>query len=342
MRFNISNEEVKTILEMHSKERKNTFLIKEDAASDEEKLRIGISSGCLKGGTLKRRTSSGDIFYRKPSKEGKEVDFFADMTFKFVDGSRNGKWKCDAISNTLSKKQQQADDAKSEQEKADINKVASDANAANLKKEGGWKTYEELIATETKENIANPAMYEKKVVDGVTYYRRTSGKGITSGLDERQQKVVDKWIAQGAKLEKDVDAEQAKVWTRKLVSPKSEGLFSEDFYMYFPPTTITNAEITTAFEQAVQDQTPTDSKDCKKTIEAYYMAFKKKKTIEPNMLNAMKEKVQACKNEFKGNWGAFGGGRKLDEYLDVLSGVKDGSDGTKSPRTYGDDSKWKL
>ena len=86
MRFNISNEEVKTILEMHSKVRTNTFLIKEDAASDEERLRIAITSGCLKGGSLKRSKSTGNIFYRKPSAQepGKEVDFFADMTFKFT------------------------------------------------------------------------------------------------------------------------------------------------------------------------------------------------------------------------------------------------------------------
>ena len=34
--------------------------------------------------------------------------------------------------------------------------------------------------------------------------------------------------------------------------------------------------------------------------------------------------------------------KKYDEYLDVLSGVRNGKDGTQSPRTYGDTSKWKL
>jgi hypothetical protein len=50
----------------------------------------------------------------------------------------------------------------------------------------------------------------------------------------------------------------------------------------------------------------------------------------------LKYKVQACKNEFYGDWGFMGGG-KIDEILDILSGVKVGG-----PSSYGDDSKWRL
>ena len=58
--------------------------------------------------------------------------------------------------------------------------------------------------------------------------------------------------------------------------------------------------------------------------------------MEPNQLAALKYKVQACKNEFYGDWG-FLGGNKMDNILDIMSGVKSG--GTSS---YGDDSKWRL
>jgi hypothetical protein len=180
-------------------------------------------------------------------------------------------------------------------------------------------------------------MYEKKVVDGITLYRRTSGRGITGGLDERQQEVIKQFKAKGAKLENEVTELQRKAWTRKLVSPKSDGLFSEDLYMYFPPNTITNTEITSAFQDAVNDQTPTDASDCKTSIEAYYMAFKKKKVFTDDVLSAMKEKVQACKNEFYGSWGAFGGGKTIDGYIDMLTGKAPGG-----PSSYGDDSKWRL
>jgi hypothetical protein len=285
-------------------------------------------------------------------KIGDELYIKDDFTFDVVSTDASGakkvtkglQWACKALTAEADAAKKAAEDAAA-QAKQDADAAAAQAkqdadaaaktNVERTKQEGEWKERKDI--NDTDANVENPQMYEKKVVNGVTLYRRISGKGIAGALDSRQQAVVNKWIAQGAKLEKDVDAEQAKTWTRKLVSPKSEGLFSEDFYMYFPPTTITNAEITTAFQKAVQEQTPESPKDCKETIEAYYSAFKKKKRIEPNMLNAMREKVQACKNEYYGSWGAFRGGNKIDEYLDMLSGVKSGG-----PSSYGDDSKWRL
>jgi len=49
----------------------------------------------------------------------------------------------------------------------------------------------------------------------------------------------------------------------------------------------------------------------------------------------MKEKVQACANEFNGKWG--GVLSNIDNYVDILRGVKEGG-----PTSYGDDSKWRL
>jgi hypothetical protein len=343
MKININEEEVRHILKMHSKEREKTFLLKEDNASDIEKLRIAMASGCVnKGGNLYTRKDNGRAIYRVKSlsEPTKQIDFYADLTYVFVDGSKSGRWRCAAIATTLDKKESD----KAAAETAKIAQVATDANITNLKTEGGWKTYEELISTDTKENIENPVMYEKKMSDGRILYRRTSGSGITDGLDERQKVVIDKFKAVGAKLEKDVDALQAKTWTRKLVSPKGDGLFVQDLYMYFPPTAITDTQITNAFNQSLKDQTPENDDDCKMSIEAYYTAFKKKKKLTDDQFSSMKDKVQACKNEFYGDWkGLFGGGgKKYDEYLDVLSGVRNGKDGTQSPRTYGDTSKWKL
>ena len=347
MKININEEEVRHILKMHSKEREKTFLLKEDLADDTEKLRIAMASGCFpKGGNLYTRKDNGRAIYRVQSRidNTKMVDYYGDFTYVFVDGSKSGRWRCAAIATTLNKKESDKAAAEAAAEAAKIAQVATDANITNLKTEGGWKTYEELISTDTKENIENPVMYEKKMSDGRILYRRTSGSGITDGLDERQKVVIDKFKAVGAKLEKEVDALQAKTWTRKLVSPKGDGLFVQDLYMYFPPTAITDTQITNAFKQSLKDQTPENDDDCKMSIEAYYTAFKKKKKLTDDEFSSMKDKVQACKNEFYGDWqGLFGGGgKKYDEYLDVLSGVRNGKDGTQSPRTYGDTSKWKL
>ena len=224
---------------------------------------------------------------------------------------------------------------------AAIAKTKKDADDAALKnfeltqKEGAWKERKDIM--DTDDNVENPQMYEKKVVNGVILYRRVSGKGIAGATDARQQAVINKWSARGAKLEKDVDAEEAKTWERYLVSPKSEGLFSEDFYMYFPPTTITNTDITTSFEGAVKEQTPESPKDCKQAVESYYEAFKRELTFQPNVFYPMKKKVQLCKNTYYNKWGAFRGGKKLDEYLDILDRTLPGG-----PSTAGDDSVWLL
>jgi hypothetical protein len=300
----------------------------------QEKLQALIDDGCVKNGVVVQMGSTNPnkqyaIKQQSTLNPNKSRYFFIDNTYgTVVDGKfkyGTEKWECNT--NRIN----------SDKSKSEGQKTATNSNIENLKKEGGWKTYDELIATETKENINNPAMYEKKIVDGVTLYRRTSGRGITSGLDKRQQDVITQFTEKGAKLENEVTALEAKAWTRKLVSPKSDGLFSEDLFMYFPPNTITNADITTAFETAVNDQTPQDSSDCKTSIEAYYMAFKKKKVFTDDVLSAMKEKVQACKNEYYGSWGTFGGGKTIDGYLDMLSGKAPGG-----PSSYGGDSKWRL
>ena len=57
-------------------------------------------------------------------------------------------------------------------------------------------------------------------------------------------------------------------------------------------------------------------------------------TFSDNDFTPMKIKVQACKNQHYGKWGILGGGNRIDNYLDILSGVKGGG---PSP-----DNKWRL
>ncbi len=345
MKFNISNEEVKTILEMHSNEKKNTFLIKEDATSDLERLRIAISAGCLKGGSLKRSKSTGNVFYRKPSAKdpSKEVDFFADMTFKFVDGSQSGKWKCDAIETTLASATNKAAQDAAALAKNAASLSASTENINKIKQEGGWKSYEELIQIDTKENISNPAMYEKKVIDGIDLYRR-KGSNLEKGLGDKAQSIIDEYKSKGYKLKSELTPEEIKTFKSQVVSPASDGYFPQDLVMYFDPSTVQGVgqlgdektNITTVIQNAVESRIPTDKKDCKDTIEAYYISWKKKRPLKPNEFNALKSKAQACKNEFYGDWGPMGGG-KVDEIIDIMTGVKMGG-----PTANDKDSVWRL
>ena len=80
-----------------------------------------------------------------------------------------------------------------------------------------------------------------------------------------------------------------------------------------------------------------DREACRKNVEDYYRSFKNQSDIDPADLYKVKTVVQACKNQHYGKWGVLGGGKKLDEYLDILSGVKEGG-----PMRYGENSFWRL
>ena len=67
--------------------------------TQEQKEAYNILYDCLERGCLKNGTfvvdENGIMVYRATTlKSGKLVDFYANMTYKFLDGSKSGKWKC--------------------------------------------------------------------------------------------------------------------------------------------------------------------------------------------------------------------------------------------------------
>ena len=334
----IETSEVKRILEMHSKLKKkpileqntpvqNTPNVNPTVNQDEVDLKLirdAITAKCLKNGKAQYlRGTKKPVYVVTTAKSGKVVVFYPDMTYKFADGSKSGKWKCDGLTTLANTAAQQATQQATNTE--DIKRV---------KKEGNWLEASETNTT--RENLENPKMYEKKVVSGVTLYRPVISSGVASGLTDEQKKVIEKYTNLGGKLRKDLDAEEAQTWTSKVVYPAGT-LFSQDLVMYFPPSNVSGAEggnIETQFNNAVTNQTPTSKKDCKNTIEAWYNAWKTKKRIEPNTFIPMKEKVQACANQFDGKWGGIFS--SVDNYVETLRG------GSGGPLSYGEDSKWRL
>jgi hypothetical protein len=335
-KFNLQEDEKSRILSMHK------ALIKEQVAaapatptttadapkSIKDQLEEFITNGCAKNGKVVKMKSTNPqkefaIKQESTKTPGKFRYLFIDKTIGMVGESGKfeispNKWSCNVTAVTKAK--------------TDV-----DANLSKVKKEGDFKTKEDLLKTDTEQNIENPVMYEKKVVNGVTLYRRKISGGIGDALTEDQQKIVEKWKSQGAKLRKDLDPEEAKTWVSRVVSPASEGYFSQDLIMYFDPTvTVKDATITTTIQQSVQNRIPTDQKDCKTTIEAYYLAFKKKRPLEPNEFEALKAKTQACKNEYGGDWGILSGGGRMDNYLEIMSG------GIGGPSKRGEYAKWRL
>jgi hypothetical protein len=99
MKNNLINEsEVSQILSMHKSLKEQTEMKKvTDTSGDLVMLRKAITAGCLKGGRILTNSDQTLYVYRATSKSGKTVDFTADMNYKFTDGSKSGKWKCDEI-----------------------------------------------------------------------------------------------------------------------------------------------------------------------------------------------------------------------------------------------------
>jgi hypothetical protein len=330
---NITQIDRKAILEMHSKMKKP--LISEQVDSDlKTKLNKILSDGCVKNGKIVQLQSKNPALQYAIKQEstktpGKFRYFFADNRVGIFDGSGKfqfspSKWSCEGV--------QQATAAAATAATA----AANAADTALVQQEGDWKEAKDIKTT--RENLENPLMFEKKVVNGVTLYRSVPGSGIAGGLTPDQITTIKKWTAQGARLRKDLDPEQAKTWVSRVVSPASEGYFSQDLVMYFDPEKVNDISIAQKIQTDVERRIPTNVKDCKMNIEKYYLNYTKKRPLEPNELAALKGKVQACKNEFYGDWGViFSGGNKMDNILDIMSGVKSGG-----PSSYGDDSKWRI
>jgi hypothetical protein len=342
-KFQITEQEKKQILEQHnlfkevlkSKSKVKRLMVNEQATPTSggvEFLKAARDKGCqvAKGGVLRSAPGKPTVLYKKADfnddngqfKIGDELyikdNFTLDVVVTDADGKRtmayNKTWKC-----------------------PELTKPVEDQIRGNLQKtkeEGNWKTKEEVLKFDTEQNIADPEMYDTTVVNGVTLYRNKSGAGIQAALTERGKQILKKYVDNGGLTEKQVDPELAQTLVKVLIGSKPD--FSADFYMYLDPAkTVRDPEIAKKIQTAVEQTIPTDKKDCKTNIENYYTNYKKKRMMEPNQLAALKYKVQACKNEFYGDWGFLGGG-KVDKMLDIMSG------GIGGPSRMGDDAKWRL
>jgi hypothetical protein len=326
---NITQIDKDSILEMHSKMKKP--LISEQVDTDlKTKLNKILTDGCVKNGkivTLQTKNPALQFAIKQESTKtpGKFRYFFADGRAGIfnVDGKfefLSGKLDCSEIQQAAAAATLSATTA------------ANNADTALVQQEGGWQEAKDIKTT--RENLENPQMFEKKVVNGVTLYRSVISKGVTGGLTPEQIKVIKKYTDLGGKLRKDLDAEEAQTWSSKVVYPAGT-LFAEDLVMFFPPKNVVGADggnIEQQFTKAISNQTPTSKRDCRDTIEAYYEAWRTKKRVEPNTLLPMKEKVQACANEFEGKWGGILS--RIDNYVDILKGNKEGG-----PLS---DSKWRI
>ena len=331
----ISESEVKEILLMHKslKEQDNTKASL-DVTSDLVNLRKAITAGCLKGGKILTNTNQTKYVYRVTSKTGKTVDFTADMNYKFGDGSKSGKWKCDEIA-------QMAATAASNATQLANTKVDNESKiASEIKK--GWKKIETL-KSEGVDLTTLDRVYDTQVVGNVTLYRPKGSSTTftqntsTADFNKDQLLFVDKFKKIGYKLNPTrlEQSTMVKVTDKELGAPVD--LFPNGLTLYYNPNAQSDVKSDQSLVSDILKNQAVDREACRKNIEDYYRSFKTDAFYDPATIYKIKTVVQACKNQHYGKWGVLGGGKKLDNYLDMLSGVKEGG-----PSSYGDDSKWRL
>jgi hypothetical protein len=344
-KYFIEESEKNEILSMHkalmkeqsSKEEVDEQDPKGGINSEEDMLRKAIKTGCLKSGKLLTNANRSKFVYRATTKSGKEVDFSADMSYKFKDGSGSGKWACPQLATAA------AAEVAAQQTAAQTSADNESKIQTELKK--NWKRLETLRA-EGVDLTTLDKVYDTQVIGNVTLYRpKGSSTTFTAGtstkdFNQDQQSFVDNFTAKGYKLNP-TRLEQStlvKITDKELGAPAD--LFPNGLVMWYDPNKQSDIRGRDgSVLGSILDNQSVDRNVCRKNIDDYFKSFQRKNSIviDPATINKAKRIVQACKDEHYGKWGVAGGGNRIDNYLDILSGNKEGG-----PTSYGDDSIWRI
>lgn len=286
-KFIINEEEKSRILSMHQKlikEQQEKTAITEDP--NFTILKNARKAGCLSNGEIFKDKTKNIYFYRKPSSKEptKEVDFFADMTYKFVDGSKSGKWKCDGLTTLANT------DAQMASQKATV-----DTDIARELEQYGWKKRADIAVTDTELS----QLYQKH--PKYDLYKLKVNTAKTGGYTEEQQAFINQWTKDKGYVEKLTPEQLASGIYQKVKVQGSDEYFPGGLIMYKPAA-------------GAQDK-----KTCRNNIKKYYDYWKtKREDITQTEFDQLKSKVQACANQFDGKWGGIFS--SVDNYIETLRG----------------------
>ena len=239
----------------------------------------------LTNGKLKRDSSKNIYFYRKPSATGTgDVDFFADMTYKFVDGSKSGKWKCEGLTTLANTTTQQA-----------TQQATVDTDIARELEQYGWKKRADIAVTDTELS----QLYQKH--PKYDLYKLKVNTAKQGGYTPEQQAFINQWKTEKGYVEKLTPEQLASGTYQKVNVQGSEQYFPGGLIMYKPA-------------EGVQDK-----KACRDKVKQYYDYWKtKREDIPQSQFDSLKSQVQACANQFDGKWG--GVFSNVDNYIKTLRG----------------------
>ena len=324
----ISKSEKQQILDLHNlvresltKKTKNKVINEQAAPLTGEALLNSAIEKCriAKGGVIRRATGKPSIIYKVADYDspagnfqvGDELFILSDMTFSVKRNNQYIKnnagqikkisWQCSAL------------------------KPFSPTNAEIEQLKGqGWKTKEELAAM--GKDITNMRDYQEKRIGDVILYKGTpvATGNVQSGSAGGQAWI--QWMIDNDFIPQPTDTEKTKLVPILVSKTGYSGTdFPKDAKVWFDP--LQKPALAKA-NQLGQNLEATDPgrENCRKIVDSFYDTFMVSRSEReedlPNRADIIKQKmaVQRCVFDFYNRWGVFGGGKKLDQKIDILTG----------------------
>jgi hypothetical protein len=328
MKTKISENEIKHILELHSKEKNNKNVISEQSQDLESKLQTFIDDGCINGGVIVSMTSSNPNYKKAIKKQSVKnpentVYYFIDYTLGVKDKSGNfkrieGKWSCSATQKA------------SKEASTKATTIDSTNNLTQLK-DRGWMEYSELTkkgfnTLEAKEGKYETTQFDMGNGNKITLYKPKNIGGELKQYTKVQQDLLNKYKKSGYKLKSEIGLDEIGSWEQFTLNfPDGSG----SVVLYKDPSFVTN--VTVGGEPSIEKQGALISgekraKVCREKIKDFADSANKKLKLPMSQINADKTFVMACRDQFGMKYNDLGVTKKNLEYL---TGQRDGLDGYK-------------
>jgi hypothetical protein len=303
MKFKITQEEAINILEMHSKMRTNRPIISEQTNTTTEdpdltKLKRAVAAGCLTNGVLRRNQSTNKVFYRKPSVQdpSKTIDFFADMTYRFTDGSNSGKWKCDGITTEPKPELSTQPKLTPQQQRSVDDKITFYNKGPEPLYQKEQPTADQITKKEwEKVNLKTEKGFEGIIDFDYYIWKKTGLRQTQSPQQVNAIKIYTDagWQDIGGKVN---PAEAAKYDTIDLKDIYPEE-FPESYKLVKTIDSVDTNEIIKELNTLVGTKNFGDRKTCRDIISKYNVAKQKNAPINDALLRNWKMAVNACKTK---------------------------------------------
>lgn len=336
--FLISEDERINILSKHKalmKEQQKSLV--NEQATGKDILAKAVKGGCLRnGGITQSKLDPTKYIYRAKTDNGLDIDFYPDMTYKFRESGKTGRWKMCQGALQLDANAAAAAETKKE----------NDLKIASYQKLN-YKTKDELVKDGVDVNSLDK-VYDKITVGTTVLYRPKGNANdpvqnvSTQQFNADQNDFIERYTKLGYKLNPTAVEREDLVPITAVQLGARPDLFPHGITLYYDPKK--HSKLTTSMTDDLGSEltSQTPPRDvCKTKVENFYNYFRKRSSLLPDpdayrreaaKINKAKLVVQACKDEYyPKKWGILGGGNKLNEYIEILSGDSDGGPSTQGP-----------